>query len=237
MALVHRQRNANAALRMRMRLGEVLCALVPLGLAAWFVTRWAAEKAPSTPLGAAVLVSAAAGVLAGRWLHRNIAMLSSGLAGEQKTQELLRGLPRGYQVLTNACFTVHDSRMELDAIVIGKNGAFIVEVKNHTGTIRGKPDAASWAQKTRFAKKRMNNPLRQLEREQRLTRRLLNDLGITCPVYGGVFFANEDVYVQVRDPRLYWNADALYRAIRSLPALRDPVDPAAICAALEDAAA
>ena len=236
MALVHKRRNANAALRVRMMIGEVLCVLVPLALTAWFCMDWRKQKTPSLPLACAALICAAAGALLSRWLHRRAAILSSGLAGERRAQELLRSLPRGYQVLTNACFTVHDSRMELDAIVIGRSGAFIVEVKNHTGTIKGRPEAAAWTQKTRFAKKKMNNPLHQLEREQRLTRQLLHTLHIACPVYGGVFFANEDVYVQVRDPRIYWDPSALARASRSLPALSDPVDPAAVCAALQRAA-
>lgn len=236
MALVHKQRNANAALRVRLRLYEALCILVPLALLVWFLLRWYTQKAPSIPLACAALAAAAAGALLTRWLRRRTAILSSGLAGEHRAQELLRTLPRGYQVLTNARFTVRDSRMELDAIVISRSGAFIVEVKNHTGAITGRPDADTWTQKTRFGQKKMPNPLRQLEREQRLTRQLLQTLNISCPVYGGIFFSNANAAVRVRDPRLYWTPSALIHAIRSLPTPPSPISPAAVCAALQAAA-
>lgn len=236
MAQIHKRHNANAVLCLWMRIGAALCVLIPLSLTAW--TAWAWLRQGAFPLlpGCAAAASVPAGALLNVFFRRRAAILSSGLAGEQRAQALLRGLPREYQVLLNGAFSVHGARMELDAIVIGKNGAFIVEVKNHTGTIRGAPDAPDWTQTTRSGKKRMPNPLNQLEREERLTRQLFASMDISCPVSGGVFFANENARVQVRDPRLYDSEDALLRAVRSLPAPPARVNPARIRAALEEAA-
>ena len=169
-------------------------------------------------------------------MRTRAAILQSGLSGERKTVSILRTLPNEYHILVNPVLTARGQMAELDAAVIGKNGVFIVETKNHTGVITGKTDAEWRSQKKRNGAKSMKNPLLQLERQHRVVTRVLSDAGLGgCPVRSYVCFANPNARVNVRDERSYTNADALRRAIRNAPRPFGAVDVRKVLAALEDA--
>lgn len=235
MAFVHKRRNANTRRRALLRLGVALCALVPFALAAWYGAALLMKKQPPAALGWAVLAAAAVCALAARWMAARAAILASGLSGERKAVAVLRSLPNEYQILANPVLSVHGQTAELDAAVIGKNGVFLVETKNHSGVIAGKADAEWWSQKKRSGAKRMKNPLLQIERQQRIVERALEEASCSCPVRAMVYFANPNARVSVRDPRIYTGADALRRAILNTPRPKTPVEPTRALDALDQA--
>lgn len=235
MAFVHKRRNANARRRMLLKLGVAGCALLPCALAVWYIVLMLAKKQPSAALGCAVPAAAAVCAPAAHRMHTRAAILQSGLSGERKTVSLLRTLPNEYHILVNPVLTVRGQTAELDAAVIGKNGVFIVETKNHTGVITGKTDAEWWSQKKRSGAKSIKNPLLQLERQHRVVTRVLSEAGISCPVRSIVCFANPNARVGVRDERIYTDAGALRRAIRNAPRPDPPADVRQVRTALEEA--
>ena len=61
-----------------------------------------------------------------------------GDAGEQKAGTILkRSLPDGYTIIQNVRVTYNGRSSEIDNIIIGKSGVFVVEVKNVKGTVTG----------------------------------------------------------------------------------------------------
>ena len=235
MAFVHKKRNANVRRRVLFKLGAAGCTLLPCALAVWYIALLLAKKQPPAAMGCAVLATGAVCALAVRWMRKRAAILQSGLSGERKTVSILRTLPNEYHILVNPVLTVRGQTAELDAVVIGKNGVFIVETKNHTGVITGKTDAEWWSQKKRSGAQSMKNPLLQLERQHRVVTRVLSEAGISCPVRSFVCFANPNARVGVRDERIYTDAGALRRAIQGAPRPFSPVDVRQVRAALEDA--
>lgn len=161
--------------------------------------------------------AAAAGALCFRVLYTRSAVLKSGIDGERQARGCAARAPYAYHVLVNPVFRVRGKVMELDAVVVGKNGVFIVETKNHAGVITGKTDAEWWSQVKRRGAKTMKNPLLQAERQHKLMEQLLADAKQACPVHSFVYFANKNARVGVRDARIYTDETSLRRAIQSAP--------------------
>ncbi len=113
-----------------------------------------------------------------------------GLAGEEKTYDMLLNLPKAYTVLNNIELEVNGKKGELDLLVISEFGLFIVEVKNHSGTIIGRKGQNTWRQEKISGTKYMKNPIHQLEREMRLLREMLDPFQIRIPIFGCVYFSN-----------------------------------------------
>lgn len=167
-----------------------------------------------------LLLCLTAACAAGAWrLWNRAAVLKSGLAGESAAAKALAGLPHSYSVLCNVSLAVDGRRGELDAAVVGPGGVFVVEVKNHAGSVIGEADAKTWRQTRpvkggRRIEKTLPNPLLQNKRQVELVRRLLEENGHRCPVSGCVYFANPHISVHVLGPGVFTDAGALCRAIQ-----------------------
>ncbi len=68
----------------------------------------------------------------------NYRILKTGLGGEKKVFELINRLPRGYKILTDVKLVSGNKSSQIDFVIIGRNGIFIMEAKNMRGIIRGK---------------------------------------------------------------------------------------------------
>ncbi|RRD93746.1 NERD domain-containing protein [Clostridiales bacterium COT073_COT-073] len=68
----------------------------------------------------------------------NYRILKVGLGGEKKVFELINHLPKGYKILTDVKIVNGRKSSQIDFVIIGRNGIFIMEAKNMRGTIRGK---------------------------------------------------------------------------------------------------
>jgi hypothetical protein len=71
----------------------------------------------------------------------------SGIAGEEYTLKILKTLPDSYVIFNQLEVPDERSRTgrrELDFVVCGPNGVFVVESKNHNGRLEGSADDKEW---------------------------------------------------------------------------------------------
>ena len=132
------------------------------------------------------------------------AVLKSGVNGEKATLQALKGLPKGYTVITNPVLYNRGSANELDFVVVGKNGVFIVEAKNYRGIIVGNTSQQSWKQ-IKYGKngntyeKEVKNPIKQAHRQAGRMLELFKDLKITADVYQILYFADSNSELRITD--------------------------------------
>ncbi len=210
MAVVHRKYNQNKHKYRLARLMQVLSALLGAALAVVCIAARSLPLAARLALPAVIVLAAAVCM---RMCAKRAAILKSGIEGEEGAVKMLRALPDSWHILANPVFTVRGRQAELDALLIGASGVWIVETKNHSGVITGRPQDEYWRQEKRSEVKQMKNPLLQTERQQRMVKELLMGLGVQCPVHAAVYFANRSAKPAVQDPRIFTDAAALVQAV------------------------
>lgn len=98
-------------------------------------------------------------------------------------------------LFNNVEIVVHGREIELDYVVINKNGVFIFEVKNYSGELEGNEDDEYW-NKYKISSgnneyvKEVRNPIKQLKREIYLLKEYLKYYGIDLWINGYVLFVN-----------------------------------------------
>lgn len=85
-----------------------------------------------------------------------------GAEGEKRSISNLRNLLNNYEVLLNDIqFHVGNHHAQIDHIVITQKGIFVVETKNYSGFIIGKPMERTWTQKLKNKNHVLYSPLKQ----------------------------------------------------------------------------
>jgi hypothetical protein len=130
--------------------------------------------------------------------------LQSGVKGEEATLKILQKLPKEYTILTNPVILNRGITMELDFVVIGKNGVFIVESKNHRGIISGKSSKQTWKQvkhgrNDKVYEKEINNPMKQSFRQGKRMAEMFRDFDITADIYPIVYFVDDRSELKIFD--------------------------------------
>ena len=136
--------------------------------------------------------------------QRKFEILKAGVRGENSTLDILKKLPREYTIISNPVILNRGVSLELDFVVIGKNGVFIVESKNHRGIISGKTSKSIWKQvkhgkNDRVYEKEINNPVKQSFRQGRKMLELFKDFDITADIYPILFFADSRAELRITD--------------------------------------
>lgn len=136
--------------------------------------------------------------------RKNFEILQSGVRGEEATLKVLQKLPKGYTILTNPVILNRGIKMELDFVVIGKNGVFIIETKNYRGIISGKTSRATWKQikhgkNDKVYEKEVSNPVKQAHRQGKRMTEMFRDFDITADIYPVVYFVDERSELKIRD--------------------------------------
>ncbi len=131
-------------------------------------------------------------------------ILQSGVRGEEATLKILQKLPKEFTILTNPVILNRGVTMELDFVVIGKNGVFIVESKNYRGIISGSTSKASWKQikhgkNDKVYEKEIKNPVKQSYRQCRRMEELFKDFDITANVYPMLYFVDNRTELKISD--------------------------------------
>ena len=169
-----------------------LCCVGGLGLSLAFF--WSKGWLSWGALGGS-LVLLGTGVLVAKRCWRQTAILHSGVQGEARALKTLRSLPSDTYVVANVGVPCGKFVSELDAVVISPYGVWVVEVKNHNGTLTGSAGDDTWTQhKTgrgggRYSKS-MPNPMRQVRTHVQRLEAYLRQQGLACTVRGVVYFAN-----------------------------------------------
>jgi len=141
------------------------------------------------------------GFLAG-FFHNKSSSYKSGVEGEETTATILSGLPGSYVAFLNTSITYEGRSSELDAIVVGPTGVFVIETKNLNGTIRGNYENPQWIQNKIGQKgtpysKSFYSPVKQVGTHVWRLASLLRENGINIYVNSIVFFSNPEAVVQV----------------------------------------
>lgn len=129
-------------------------------------------------------------------------ILKSGIKGERNLISILRKLPDGYKAISNVIVEYEGKPSELDLVLIGKNGVFVIETKNHNGTIVGDDTDERWIQKKVGQKggryqKSMYNPIKQVSTHVFRLSNFLKTNNINVWVQGAVFFSNRSTRVNI----------------------------------------
>lgn len=136
--------------------------------------------------------------------RKKLGILQSGVRGEEATLKILQKLPREYTILTNPVILNRGISMELDFVVIGRNGVFIIESKSHRGIISGRTSKQTWKQikhgrNDKVYEKEIKNPVKQSYRQGKRMAEMFKDFNITADVYPIVYFVDEQSELKIRD--------------------------------------
>ena len=125
--------------------------------------------------GSAVVAAFVLVLAAGYEVHlREIAVenrnLEGGRRGEQKMAELLaERLADDHVILNDLELRIAHERAQIDHLVIGPSGIFVVESKYWAGTFTGDVNDAQWTQtKSNGTVRHMKSPVQQCERQRRM---------------------------------------------------------------------
>lgn len=125
-------------------------------------------------------------------------ILKTGLNGENDTINTLKSLDESYSVFKNIHITIDGKETEIDNVVVGNNGVFIIEVKNHNGTIEGDGNEDIWIQHKvgrsggRYTNK-IKNPIKQVKYQTFMLSKFLKVNNINVWIEHMVYFSNKKV--------------------------------------------
>ncbi len=111
--------------------------------------------------------------------------LEKGYKGELRFDECIENASHDRLVLNDLLFECNSSLFQIDSLLISSNMIYLFEVKNYEGDFFIEDD--KWFTMTRTE---IKNPLLQLQRNESLFRRLLQEHGFTFSIESYVIFIN-----------------------------------------------
>ncbi len=129
-------------------------------------------------------------------------VLAQGIEGEANTRKLLSVLPDTYHVIPNAEVVYEGKHSEMDSVIVGNNGVFIVETKNKVGRIYGVLDEHDWTQEKtsrggNVYTDEFYNPAKQVATHVYRLSGFLKQNGVHTWVQGMVFFSSAEGIVDI----------------------------------------
>lgn len=140
-------------------------------------------------------------VLGGKW-GRDARILEVGIEGEHAVAELVRHLPDSYVVYRNVPVAREGKKSEIDLLVVGPNGVFVIEAKHWNGTLVGNYTGEDWVQHkvgrggTPYSSSH-RNPVKQVGRQVDYLAYTLRNSGVRTWVSGVVYLSNPEAQVQM----------------------------------------
>lgn len=126
---------------------------------------------------------------------RRYRTFQAGARGENEILTYVRKLPNQYHVFSN--FVIKEKRIydEADFIIVGENGVFVVEGKNHLGKIVGTEDDIEWKQykfghNGKQHTRNMMNPIKQTKWHRLNIEGMLRQAGFRISVVPLLVFTN-----------------------------------------------
>jgi hypothetical protein len=135
-------------------------------------------------------------------LFRRYKIWRSGAKGEEKVAKALRHLDGDYHVFHDVAPS--RTRGDIDHVVVGPNGVFVIETKNNNGVISGNGD--SWSQwktgkKGGGYKGKLGSPSKQAKRNASLLGSLIRRrLHTRLYINALVVFANKKAVLNIKNP-------------------------------------
>lgn len=133
---------------------------------------------------------------------REARKLKSGIDGEMKSLKILGKLSDNYYLIPNLQIIVDGSKCEMDHVIVGSNGIFIVESKNHKGLIVGREEDREFVQHKTGRNggeysKTFYSPIKQVNTHVYKLSQLLKKNGYRQWIEGAVLFTNREAHVRV----------------------------------------
>ena len=149
-----------------------------------------------------VLVIFALSSFAASSLFKCYSRYRSGLKGEEEVSRIVSTLPETYVGVSNVKVYYENKMSELDMVVVGPTGIFIVEAKNHRGSISGDyEDQYLTYEKVssggQYYEKSMYNPVRQVGTHTYRLSHFLRANGIKNWINSAVYFTNPLAFVDI----------------------------------------
>ncbi|RXT08825.1 nuclease-related domain-containing protein [Ammoniphilus sp. CFH 90114] len=113
--------------------------------------------------------------------------LEKGYIGEKVFDKRLDDLSHERLILNDLLLEYNHTLFQIDSLLITSNTIYLFEVKNYEGDFYIEADR--WYS---LSKNEIKNPLLQLQRNESLFRRLLQDLGFTLPIESYLIFVNPE---------------------------------------------
>lgn len=152
----------------------------------------------------------------------NIDIVRSGLKGEKEVLKLLAGLPKRYKVISDLHIQGKNTSSQIDYVVVGANGVFVIEAKNVKGHIKGRTSDRQLTQLKagkggRTYKRDMYNPVFQVKGHVIGVSKVLKKQNWQHAIQGVVYFSHEESQVDMQSNEiavLVKNRDDLLRYIK-----------------------
>jgi len=153
----------------------------------------------------------------GHWLkqyenYMHSGFIKHGIEGEIKNSDRLeRGLDDDYFIINDVDLKFGRKKSQIDHIVVGPNGVFVIETKNWRGKLIGNETNSSWTQikedkNGNEIEIKLGNPIIQNERHVSTVKDILNSFGIeTDDVFSVVVVNNNDKQINSKTPVLLPN--------------------------------
>ena len=143
-----------------------------------------------------------AGLLLGMVMNQKYNIYKAGISGEAATARLLQTLPEDYFGVQNLKVTWNGEESELDMVVVGPTGVFVVETKNQKGTVIGDTEEKNWilqkvGRKGGAYSKTFYNPVKQVGTHVYRLANFLRSNGTNVRVESAVYFSNPVTVVQL----------------------------------------
>ena len=128
--------------------------------------------------------------------------LKYGIKGERDTAALISRLPDGYYGIQNATVSFEGKQSEIDMIVVGPSGVFIVESKSRNGRVTGNYDAKYWTQHkvgrggTPYSSD-FYSPVKQVGTHVYRLAHFLRSRGMGVNIEGAVYMSSDDSVVSI----------------------------------------
>ncbi|EOD01351.1 nuclease-related domain-containing protein [Caldisalinibacter kiritimatiensis] len=132
-----------------------------------------------------------------------IRIINNGIKGEKSTIKTLEQLSNEYYIYNDIVINTRKGKSQIDHVVIGPNGVFVVETKNHNGEIFGAEEDSKWVQhKTGRNGGTYNsffyNPAKQVKTHvYRLKIGIMDELKLNPWIQPIVVFTNDDVELNI----------------------------------------
>lgn len=131
-----------------------------------------------------LLIACGVGYLLGRYRVYSLQSRGEALVSARLKKEFGEA---GYHLMNSVTVQVEDGTTQIDHILIGPTGVFVIEAKHYSGKIYASADAAKWTQFLPGKKSVFQNPLRQNYKHLRAVQAIAGQQAVAA-VRGAVVF-------------------------------------------------
>jgi hypothetical protein len=134
--------------------------------------------------------------------NKKTQILKAGVTGEKAATRVFKNLSNEYTVFHDLTVTYDGRQSQIDHVIIGPTGIYIVETKNIKGKITRSSEENKWnitktGRKGGVYSKSMYNPVKQVGTHVYRLSNMLRDNKVHAWVQGIVYFSNEESIVSI----------------------------------------